>query len=166
MPIVAEMVSSSPITAAPNPFADLQPQQATTQQEFQGAAATVVAPVDAAAAFAAFQKTSTQSKHPAYEYLQDTRGLWNYSDLPLCCPQCEYPFNMKDHRRKLRWSSWLLIGLIVAFSPVLGLFVRGILLWLLVAVLIFPVLLLAKKVSYRCYRCGWTKKFIVRSGVR
>lgn len=163
---------SAPSGPALNPFADLELQSTATQQDFQAAAAAFVAPVDAASAFAVLQQASTQNKYPPEDYLQATRGLWNYSEMPVSCPQCGNKFNLKDHRRKLRKRAWLLIPVMFFVGCALSMFVPNfplvgsILKLMVISFCILPVFMIPKAVFYKCYRCNWTKKFIVRSGVR
>jgi hypothetical protein len=169
LPVVAQ--ASAP--KAPNPFRDGAPAPAP---DFRAAAAAHLGPQDEATAFANLQKASTQNKLPPDEYVHDTRGLWNYSDMPVCCPMCGNGFNMKNHRRKLRKRSYVLMVVAIIggylVSQVLGLFippvpfVHLILTVSIIGFSILPVLMLPKAVFYKCYRCQWTKKFIVRSGTR
>lgn len=122
---------------------------------------------DVALAFAALAKSSTENRFPAEEYLAGKDRLWNYSEMPNCCPLCGHRFHAKSHPRRLRRRSWLLIVATLILSPILGLFVPipGSPI-ALAGLLILGIMMLPKAVNCRCGNCQWAQRFIVRSGSR
>jgi len=123
-------------------------------------------PDDADVLLSVLKQSTSKNRLPPEEYLAGSRRLWNYSEMPNVCPQCDHKFHHRDHPRWIRKSTCLLAALAYV-GAVLGKMFAGPAAAFPFIEFVPPVLvllLLPKAVYFRCPRCQWNKKFIVRTG--
>lgn len=92
------------------------------------------------------------------------RRLWQFNELPRCCPNCHMSFNEALYRRLFpRRYRWRTIVFVVAVSAVSWL-ALGWFSLLLIAPLCGWAMTWPKTVRVHCTGCQWSQNYLVSSG--